>query len=359
MCILLFVPPLCSTSIERRLSLSKHNKRAFSPALAVICILLLVTALSLIILFCRFYNSMNIQTGQAPGSTPSATLSEELETDDIPPEGAALLSQEEAAALAQELRKNAAENELFDDSDVYNILLLGNDSRTNSISERTDVMLLVSINTKTQDILLTSFLRDIYLHIPGYFSHRLNTANALGGPALTVETIEQNFAIDIDRYAEVNFSAFVTIIDTLGGVDLHLTAAEAQTVGCGTGDGTYHLDGEDALSFCRIRSLDNDFGRTERQRELLEALWSDLKSISLPEAYLLMADILPEVTTDLTQSDCLNLLAIGTQISHYSLRSTQIPADDSWNYAMIDGMSVLRLDFEENIDYLRSFIYDQ
>lgn len=306
---------------------------------------------------------MNIQTQTtSPEYTASITLSSDdfpEPTQEEPEDGAAILTEEETKALDEELQQRAAEHELFRNDDVYNILLLGNDSRSDNINERTDVILLVSINRKTEEIMLTSFLRDIYLYIPGYFSHRLNTANALAGPDLTVETIEQNFAIDIDSYAEVNFTAFVNIIDTLGGVELYLSAAEAQVIGCGNSDGTYHLSGDEALSYCRIRNLDSDFGRTERQRNLLKALWADLKNTSLTQAYSLAEDVLPQVTSDLSPADCLNLLAIAAQISDYKLYSTQIPADDTWSFAMIDGMSVLRLDFEKNIDYLQSFIYGE
>lgn len=260
---------------------------------------------------------------------------------------------------AQETRPSAETAPLPSSGNVYNLLLLGNDSRSNDTDERTDVMLLVSVNRDAETITLVSFLRDIYLPIPGYYAHRLNTANVLGGPALTVETIENNFRIDIHGYAAVNFSAFVTIVDTLGGVELSLSADEARVVDCGESDGDYHLTGEQALSYCRIRSLDSDFGRTERQRKLLNALWEDVKVTSLPDAYSLMAELLPQITTDLSAADCLSLLTTAAQMGDYDLHSAQIPADGTWSDATVDGMAVLELDFETNIDHLRELLYGE
>lgn len=349
---------------------SRRSPRASKPRkkgrttiiiLSVLVGLVLLILLGAFLVFESIYGSMNIQKGDL---NPSELLQIDLDSilnaeEEEPVEGAVTLTQEEADALQQELMDNIANNELLEDSNVYNILLLGNDSRSNNINERSDVMLLVSINTESKGIVLTSFMRDIYIYIPGYFSHRLNTANALAGPSLTVDTIEQNFGIAIDNYAEVNFIAFAEIIDTLGGVDIELTAAEAQVVGCGYDAGTYHLNGDQALSYCRIRKLDSDFNRTERQRKLLMALWGDMNNISLTEAYSLMNTILPQVTTDLSQSDCLNLLALVTQISDYDLYSTRIPADGTYTLTMIDGMSVIRTDISANHDHLMNYIYNQ
>ena len=243
--------------------------------------------------------------------------------------------------------------------DVYNLLLLGNDSRSDDTNERTDVMLLVSLNRDTETITLVSFLRDIYLPIPGYYAHRLNTANVLGGPTLTVETIEENFRIDIHGYAAVNFSAFVAIVDALGGVELSLSADEARVVGCGESAGDYHLTGEQALAYCRIRSLDSDFGRTERQRKLLDALWQDAKGTSLSDAYSLMTELLPQITTDVSPAECLSLLATAARMDDYTLRSARIPADGTWTDASIDGMAVLQLDFQANAGYLQNLLYGE
>lgn len=338
---------------------SPKKKRTFLIFFLVLMGLLFLVLLGVFMVFHHFYASMNIQTREEINATyetvdPSIVLDGELED---PVEGAAILTEEEVATLDEQLKEGVAANEIFENKDVYNILLMGNDSRANNISERTDAMILVSINTATKKIYLTSFLRDVYLYIPGYGNQRLNAANVVGGPSRTVDTIEQNFGISINNYAEVNFIAFENIIDALGGVDIYLTTAEAKHLALGSSGGTYHLNGEKALSYCRIRVLDSDFGRTERQRKVLQTLWADMRDISLSNAYDLMEIILPQVTTDVTQADCLNLLSIATQIFDYELVSHSIPATGTYQITMIKGMSVIVADMEENSAILRTTVY--
>lgn len=326
--------------------------------------LLLLVLLGVFMVFQTIYSSMNIQTREEISAVyenidPSVILEGELEEPEDPVEGAPVLTEKEVNDLDEQLKEGVAANEIFENKDVYNILLLGNDSRANNIAERTDAMILVSINTVTKEIYLTSFLRDIYLHIPDYGSQRLNVANVVGGPSRTVDTIEQNFGISINNYAEVNFIAFENIIDTLGGVDIYLSTAEAKHLKLGSSGGTYHLNGEKALTYCRIRVLDNDFSRTERQRTVLETLWSTLHDISLSDAYELMEDILPQVTTDVTQGDCLNLLAIAAQIGDYELISHSIPTTGTYEITMVKGMSVIVADIEENSAFLRTTVYGE
>lgn len=335
-----------------------HRTRSLRFLLCFLLGVLLFALLSVCMVFHHIYSSMNIQAREElnaayESADPSIVLEGELDA----PQSAPLLTGEDVTDLDNKLREGAVDNEIFEDKDVYNILLLGNDSRADSITERTDAMILVSINTARKTIYLTSFLRDLYLHIPDYGSQRLNAANAVGGPSRTVDTIEQNFGISINNYAEVNFIAFESIIDTLGGVDIYLTTAEAEHLELGISGGTYHLDGENALLYCRIRALDSDFGRTERQRNVLETLWADLRDISLTDAYELMEIILPQVTTDVTRADCLSLLAIAAQIRDYELISHSIPASGTYEFTMVRGMSVIVADMEENSAILRTTVY--
>lgn len=340
---------------------SPKKKKTFLILFLTLMGLLFLVLLGVFLVFRHFYASMNIQTREEINAAyetvdPAIVLEGELED---PVEGAPVLTEEEVTNLDEQLKEGVAANEIFENKDVYNILLLGNDSRANNIAERTDAMILVSINTATKKIYLTSFLRDIYLHIPDYGSQRLNVANVVGGPSRTVDTIEQNFGISINNYAEVNFIAFENIIDTLGGVDIYLTTAEAEYLELGNSGGTYHLNGKKALTYCRIRSLDSDFSRTERQRTVLETLWTDMRDISLTEAYELMEVILPQVTTDVTQADCLNLLTIATQIFDYDLISHSIPTTGTYEITMVKGMSVIVADIEENSAFLRTTVYDE
>ena len=339
---------------------SPKKKKTLRITCLILMGLLALVFLGMVMIFHHIYSSMNVQARDeihaAYDPASSTTLLEDSELEG-PVGGAIVLTEQEITILDEKLKEGVAANDIFENKDVYNILLLGNDSRTDNIDERTDAMILVSINTATKKIYLTSFLRDIYLHIPNYGNQRLNVANVVGGPSLTVDTIEQNFGISINNYAEVNFVAFENIIDTLGGVDIYLTTAEAQYLELGQSSGTYHLDGEYALSYCRIRALDDDFGRTERQRKVLETLWGNMHDITLTDAYELMEIILPQVTTDVTQADSLNLLSIVAQIGNYELVSHSIPAAGTYELSMVKGMSVIVADIEENSAMLRTTVY--
>ncbi len=246
---------------------------------------------------------------------------------------------------------------IHQNSEVINILLLGNDSREEDVTQRTDAMILVSINPAAERIYLTSFLRDLYVPVPGYGNQRLNAANVLGGPTLTLETIEQNFGISIHHYAQVSFTAFESIIDTLGGVELYLTTAEALHLELGQTGGSYPLSGKNALAYCRIRALDSDFARTERQRTLLETLWADLQGIAPPEAAELLMILLPQVSTDMTWADCLHLLSVAGNARDFEIISRSIPAPGTYEITMVRDMSVLLADMEENAALLRTTLY--
>lgn len=340
---------------------SPRKKRVFLIILASLLGFLLIVLLGIFLVFHHFYSAMNIQTREDAAETVDTAPTVVLDGTEFleePDPNAVSMTDAEVEALEKELEEQAATDALFRDSNVYNILLLGVDAENNT-QERTDAMILVSINKSTGEIYLTSFLRDMYLHIPDYGSHRLNTANVVGGPARTMETIEQNFGISINNYAAVSFSAFKDIIDILGGVEVYLSADEASTVRVGSSEGSYHLDGADALEYCRIRNLDSDFGRTQRQRKVLESLWYSLKDSTLSEATDLLYSVLPQVTTDLSQADCLTLLTFATQILDYELVSNRIPAEETYYLSMVKGMSVIVVDTEENSAILKTTVYGE
>ena len=160
---------------------------------------------------------------------------------------------------------------------VINILLIGNDSRSEGEDGRSDAMILLSISDKTKKIHMTSLLRDMYVKIPGYDDNRLTAAYSYGGAELLMETIEANFDIEINRYVQVNFQAFAGVVDAVGGVDLELSNEEVKWVNAyldeynileerpaGTDylqenlQGMIHLNGPQALAYCRNRYIGND-----------------------------------------------------------------------------------------------------
>lgn len=249
-------------------------------------------------------------------------------------------------------------------SHIRNILLIGTDARTASDRGRSDTMMLVTINEKTGQIVMTSFLRDIYLHIPVIDSYnRINAAYAAGGVSLLTKTIKENFNIQIDQYIRINFSGFENIIDYMGGVDVNLSQAEIDFVGLegSATPGMVHLDGKHALNYCRCRyvSLDGeggDFARTLRQRRVMNLLFDKLKGLSVFEIGSLLDEFLPQVTTNISSSEMLSLLTKAPTYLSYEIKSYRLPVDGSWKYSTIHGMSVLSLNFDKNIVALEKII---
>ncbi len=261
------------------------------------------------------------------------------------------------------------------DDDVINILLIGSDARSRTERARSDVMILVSLNKKTEHIAVTSFMRDIYTYIPNYGYNKLNAPYAIAGADYLIQTLEDDFGISIDNYAAVNFYAFADVIDAIGGVDVYLDNSEVDFIntfvseqaamGIGTGsawldytNGDYaHLNGTQALAHCRNRRIGNgDFSRTERQREVVYAMIQKARTLSLTELYDLADTVLPLVTTDLSQGDCLSLLLDSGTYLGYFVETMQIP-DVDYYLTMINGMSVIRIDFSENAAVLKELIY--
>ena len=220
---------------------------------------------------------------------------------------------------------------------VTNILLIGNDSRENGEDGRSDAMILLSISNRTKKIYMTSLLRDMYVEIPGYKDNRLNAAYSYGGAELLMETIEQNFDIHISRYVLVNFEAFANLVDAVGGVDLELTGKEVEYVNgylveynilLGRPEGTdyfddlsggmVHLNGPQALAYCRNRYIGTDFGRTERQRKVLTEVIHKLPKGVLTNPKGLIDGLMPNLTTNLTQTECYRLSLMAPNIRYYT-----------------------------------------
>ena len=246
-------------------------------------------------------------------------------------------------------------------SDLMNILLVGQDAREEDVQARSDSMILCTYNKATRQLTMTSFLRDLYVPIPGHGSNRINAAYAFGGAPLLKKTIGENFQIAIDGSIEVDFTHFSEIIDALGGVELELRQDEADVINQQTGsclsEGTQSLDGFQALTYSRIRSLDldGDFSRTNRQRKVISALVDSLRGSTLKELTPVIGKILPMLTTDMNRGQLfLYALDILPHLSEIDIRSQKIPADGTFSDQTIDGMSVLVADMEAQRQHLRN-----
>lgn len=260
---------------------------------------------------------------------------------------------------------------------VINILLIGNDSRENGEDGRSDAMILLSVCPKKQKIYMTSLLRDMYVEIPGHDDNRLNAAYSYGGAELLMKTVEDNLDIEINRYMLVNFEAFANLVDTVGGVDLELSAAEIEWVNAylneynlltgkefGTDymdtsrEGMVHLNGPQALAYTRNRYIGTDFGRTERQRKVLKAVVHRLPRGML-HPIRLTDGLMPNLTTNLTQWECYQLSLMAPFLLTYDMEQGSIPLEGTYRDATIRKMAVLEVDFETNREYLHRLLFEE
>lgn len=246
-------------------------------------------------------------------------------------------------------------------SDIVNILLIGQDARPGQGRARSDSMIMVTFNKTDKTITMTSFLRDLYVKIPGYRDNRINAAYALGGMELLNETLEVNFGVKVDGNVEVNFSRFAEVIDLLGGVDIELRADEAKYINRETGrneleKGMQHLDGAQALEYSRIRKLDSDadFSRTNRQRKVLNTLIEKFRNTKLTTLLGLLDDLLPMVTTDMNNETIIKYATdLFPMLADCTIVSQRVPVEDKYYLAMINKMSVIVADMDAARDLLK------
>lgn len=239
--------------------------------------------------------------------------------------------------------------DLLSDPYVLNVLLFGADQYGDQ--GNSDTMILMSIDNRREKIKLTSFLRDTYVSIPGYYASKLNEAYALGGAELSIKTIEANFGIKIDRYAIVNFETFKEIVDILGGVNIELTEDEIAYINAqvtqnyqddylpwDTEAGIVNLNGQQALWHARNRGgyvngtyfyMNDDWGRVGRQRAFLNAVMDSMRNANLTEIIQIVNSVGPYITTNLKSSEITTLVSAAPTYLNYSMSELSMP-EDNW-----------------------------
>ena len=257
------------------------------------------------------------------------------------------------------------ESTLVADEQVRNILFIGSDAREGLGGQRSDSMILFSIDNKNHKIKLTSFMRDSYVYIPSKgYNTKLNAAFNYGGAQLLMETLEYNFGVEIDEYVMVNYDVFIELVNLLGGITVHdVTEAEAKYMRDKVNRpkfkaGTNHLDGRTAMWYCRIRYVDNDFRRTERQRKVLSAIIDKATKTNPFTLVEIVKQVLPNISTNIDRNNLLSLGAGALLYMHYDILQQQVPADGTWSNARINGQDVLKLNFEQNKSIIKEFIYE-
>lgn len=260
-------------------------------------------------------------------------------------------------------------SELTSSSKVTNILLLGVDARPDDEDEasRADSMMLISFDREHGCIKMTSFLRDSWVYIPvADKKQRLNAACTYGGYSGVVDTIEYNFGVDIDGYVVADFEMFKIMVDSIGGVEVDVTEKEAKEVTNHPGrygnvtleSGKHTLTGEQALAYCRIRKIDTDWKRTERQRTVIQQIIKGVVSSGPVGAYKAASNVAPYIQTDLTKNEIRGLIFDALMCVGGGFDQNSCPFDGTWEYATHGGASVIDLDTDANKDKLIDYIYN-
>ena len=234
--------------------------------------------------------------------------------------------------------------------------------------------MIVTIDTVHKKIKLTSIMRDSYVAIDGHGNDKLNHAYAFGGPQLAIKTLNENFDLNIENFASVNFETLPKIIDELGGIELNIDADELEYINGyiahlnninGTSEpaiestGIQHVSGTQALAFCRIRyTSGGDYKRTERHREVLTEIFKKIETMPVTSYPSLLSEILPMVNTSLGYSDILELGTEVLKLGDSNLQLERFPLDDYCEGKMISGIYYLTFDKEVTVEQLHNYIFE-
>ena len=196
-------------------------------------------------------------------------------------------------------------------ADYRNIAIFGIDSRADTYSKgnRSDCIIIASINNTTKEVKLVSVYRDTYVDIEGHGLDKITHAYSFGEAPLAISTLNKNLDLNIKEFITLNFDAVKEIIDSIGGITMTITEEEAPHIKGLTTAGTYNLTGEQALAYARIRyATGGDYKRTERMRDVLTAVANKVKTFDISRLNQLVDIILPKVYTNITASDIFSLM---------------------------------------------------
>ena len=345
----------------------------------VAIVLVVVLALGLVAYgyFHSKYRLMNISDGKFAGTEVSAEgdSQDELENEEL------------QSREIEEKQAIEATGEIEEDKAVFNILLIGTDDRTTKFNDnaRGDTCILLSINRETNQVHLVSFERAIGVKIPsGEYEGQWDWLTHMfwyGGPYLMTRQIRENFKVDVTKYIRVNIRTFMELVDSVGGVDIDMTEAECNNINHPEGTftagnikgmhvenevqqdlvpGINHLNGATAMCYARLRAIDDDWHRVERQRKVILAAVENLKKLSVTELDKLLNNVLPLVQTNLTEGDIAGLIPEAATFVNMDYDTTTFPLKHT--YGLMDGMcgrKVLALDFETNAEELQNFLYGE
>ena len=287
-----------------------------------------------------------------------------------------MLDEAMIAQLDEEVRDYLiGRGELIDTVDgVRNILLVGLDARPGETRSRSDTMIILTIDGNKNEIRMTSFLRDMYVSIPGRSNNRINVAWVYGGFDLLRETIQTNFGLTVDEYVAVDMTMLTDLVDQIGGLTLtvsnnsQLKAINGVIDGYNyqfhlpansdflTSLGEQHMNGKQVQAYARYRKIDSDFQRTERQREVLEKIFQRLQDMSLVELSRLAAFAIDRLETNLSLSDIISLIPVMYNMKDAEIGQLSLPYQGEYQSRTISGMAVLVPDLQAAQERLAAFI---
>ena len=338
----------------------KKIKRSVKIITAVALVIVLLLA-SGVIFYLSKLNLIKFSDGKFAGdgsidASDSETLDEESRMN-------------EAIADLEEKDAVDATGEIYKDKNFLNILLIGTDERTENFSEnaRGDSCMIMSIGKKDGSLKLASLERGMGVPIlegkyKGQYDWLTHTFR-YGGADLMMREVRECFKVDVERYIRVNFTTFKKGIDSVGGIDITLTAAEAAYVNKYTWRKSYtagvnHLDSDAALAYARCRHIDSDWHRIERQRNVIQAVVTKTKDLSVGELNTLLNNVLPLVQTNLTRLEITELLLSAPKYRGVQIKQMTVPISGSYGGMRgLGGRSLFSVDFDTNAKALREFIY--
>ena len=341
------------TEQTEKITKKKKIKKGVMIALIVLCVLICIAVVACIIQIEQLLGLINRADDEILETMSDAQYQEMMEAmrETVPEDYTG------EVISAEDIQWDEEAEDLEQSDDIINILLIGQDRRSHEGRSRSDTIILVTVNKPAGTLTLTSFMRDMYVPIPGRDDNRINVPYAVGGMNLLDATLKRNFGVNVDANVVVDFYGFIDMVDLMGGVEIELTEKEADymnrnfswDVDDGLDDewnltaGVQQLNGSQALSYARMRKVGNsDYERTERQRRVIAKLIEKAKSLSVAELNLMMQHALPLITTDMDDAQILSYaMDLFPRLKDLEVQTLRIPVDGGYKPEMIDGMSVL------------------
>ncbi|CEK37399.1 LCP family protein [Paraclostridium sordellii] len=274
----------------------------------------------------------------------------------------------------EEIAKKEAKQEALKNEKSMNIALFGLDRRSKEEKSRADSIMVANINFETKTINLVSILRDTLVDIKGHGKDKLNHSYAYGGPELSMETINSNFDLDINKYVSVDFFSLAKVIDIIGGVDINLKDYEANQINQNLneinsieklpketdyiqGSGLKNLNGRQAVAYCRIRKEGNgDYERTQRQRNVLKAILLKYEKLDSGKRFEVGMEMMSQVNTNIPINDIKDLQNKILSDKDFTINQHMIPFEGSFETKIIDKKWVIDANMKENIKKIHEYL---